>query len=138
MAQVARLLSGQQLSDTVWVFELGGAEQGRRQRVFVTHEVMPPALEFVRVTAAVSMMSLVDAEAVIRRIGQLQTGCVSFTPSATEGRPDDGIVNLCTVIPLAALDLSEPTPFLLYLTVFARTADTLEGELLPAGAPDMF
>jgi hypothetical protein len=135
---VAPLINGQQMAEAVWLFHMDVGGNGRRQKVFVTYELMKPDFEFLRITAAVSMMSLADPKMIIRQVGQLQAGCVSFTPSATQGRPDDGIINLCTVIPLVALDLTEPGPFLLYLNIFAITADNLEQEMMPAGAPDMF
>ncbi len=138
LAAVAPLINGQQVAETVWVFHMDAGGNGRKQKVFVTYELMKPDFEFLRITAAVSMISLADPEIIIRQVGQLQAGCVSFTPSATQDRPDDGIINLCTVIPLVALDLTEPGPFLLYLNIFAMTADNLEQELMPAGATDMF
>ncbi len=138
LATVAPLINGQQVAETVWVFYMDIGGNGRKQKVFVTYELMKPDFEFLRISAAISMMSLADPEMIVRRVGQLQAGCVSFTPSATQDRPDDGIINLCTVIPLAALDLTEPGPFLLYLNIFAMTADNLEQELMPSGAPDMF
>jgi hypothetical protein len=138
LATSAALINGQRVTETVYMFHLDVGESGRKQKVFMTYELMSPDFEFLRITSAVSMISVSDPEVVIRRVGQLQAGCVSFTPSATQGRPDDGIINLCTVIPLGALDLVDPKPFLLYLNIFAMTADNLEQELMPAGLPDMF
>lgn len=62
LTTVAPLINGQQVADTVWAFHMDAGGNGCKQKVFVTYELMQPDFECLRITAAVSMMSLADPE----------------------------------------------------------------------------
>jgi hypothetical protein len=131
-------LGGRQPADTIWILKLPGSEESRTQTIGVSLEQISPDFEFIKITSAVAMITDVDMNEILRRYGQLLVGCIAYTPAATKDRPDDGIVNLASTSPLAALDLRDPSPFLLYLHVLARAADTVERELAKPGVPDLF
>ncbi len=104
------------------------------------YEVLPPDFELIRIMTAVAMLREVHAEPVVRGLGQMQIGCLAFSPHFnSSGEPtDEGTLNLGTVIPLTLLDLTQPEKFLLYLAILAKGADGLEAQLEDPSRPDRF
>jgi hypothetical protein len=75
-----------------------------------------------------------DVCAHLKRFGQLNAGAIGYSPIyGSDGSETDGFLNMSTSIPLRSLDLSDPTPFLLYLHILARAADNLERNLSSMG-----
>jgi hypothetical protein len=73
-------------NDTTLTLEIDLAERGRKQRVFIQREVVPPDLEFVHLRSAVGMLTAVDLPAAVKRIGQLVVGGLGYLPhDAGEG-----------------------------------------------------
>ena len=136
---LARRFGGKQLNETGWMFDLQGCEAGRSQKVFVSYELMKPNFEFIQVRSAFVLINEVDTEQVLKRVGQLQAGSIGYSPLFDRhGNPIDGVLNISSAIPLAVLDLSEPTWFILYLNILARTADGIEQRISAPGSPDIF
>lgn len=136
---LAQRIGARPLNDTAWVFELPGCEPGRAQKVFAFLEIIEPGFEVLQVKSAFAPIAEVDAEAVIRRLGQMTAGAIGYTPVFDAlGNPTDGFVNLSSSIPLAALDLHDPTAFLVYLTIVAQAADDLEHRIATSATLDSY
>ena len=136
---VAPTAGGEQLSPTAWVFELPGIGEGRTQRVFVFHEVIQPDFGMIKVSSPVALIVDVDPEKVLKSFGQLIAGGIGYSADVDDdGRQGDGFLTIGTSVPLGALDLSDPRPFLLYLFVLARAADDVEQKISPMGPVDLF
>ena len=132
------LLGGRQVNEDACWLELPGEREGRVQRVFVSREVIQPSLEVVQVKVAFVQINDVDVEKVVKRFGQLLAGAIGYAPLFDDaGNPIDGLLTLSTSMPLAALDLSNPTPFLMYLGIMAKAADTIEQEFAAPGLGDL-
>jgi hypothetical protein len=131
---------GTQVSEDVWRFDLQGKGDGRNQKVFVFHEVMPPDLEFLQVKSAFAMIGSVDCTEVIKNYGDLNIGAIGYNPNFDEqGNPRDGFLTISSSFPLPVLDLSQPSWFFLYLNLIARASDSLEQQFMGrAGLPDSF
>jgi hypothetical protein len=127
-------------NDTGWLFELLGVEEGdRTQKVFVFYELMRPDFEFVQIKSPFAPIRDVDVARTLKSFGQLNVGAIGYSPIYdSDGRETDGFLNIATSIPLRSLDLSDPTPFLLYLHILARAADNLERNLSSMGPVDAF
>ncbi len=139
MNRLVDMMGGSHLSDTMDQLVVPGCEPDRKQKIFIAYEVMKPDFEFVKVMSAFAMVDLVNVEAVVRRVGRLQVGCVSYQYVYENGREVDGFVTLASTTPLASLDLTEgQAHFGIYLNVFGRAADTLEVEFAEPGRPDFF
>lgn len=136
---MAPTAGGNQLGPGAWAFELPGVDEGRTQKVFVFYEVIKPDFEIIRVSSPVSAIADVDAASVLRSFGQLLVGGIGYSPDADDdGRDSGGFLTIATSVPLAALDLSNPTPLLLYLFVLAKAADDVELKISPTGPLDPF
>ena len=122
-------LGGQKRSDAAWAFLLPGAAEGRTQQVFVFHEVMGKDFEVIQVRSAIVPIDFVNTDAVIQTFGQLLAGAIGYTPVTDS----PGLLTLSTSMPLGALDFSDPTPFFVFLHLFAAAADTVEQQVGPAG-----
>lgn len=108
----------------MWVFDLPVADPSGTNRVFLSHEIVPPGFELARVNAPIAVINSVDADFAVRNLGQLLVGALTYSPRFDEGgTPVDGILSIGTVIPLEVLDLTDPTHFLLYLSLLARSAE---------------
>jgi hypothetical protein len=137
--QLVDMLGGSRSSDTLDRVIVPGCEQEREQKVFLAYELMKPDFEFVKLASPVAMIDLVDVEPVVRRVGRLQVGCLSYQYVYENGKEVDGFLTLATSIPLVTLDLADSAAyFALYLNIFGRAADTLEKELAEPGRPDFF
>jgi hypothetical protein len=113
-----------QMNDTAWLFELQGDDEGSLQKVFVFYELMQPDFEFLQIKSAFASIREVDAEAAIKKLGQLQVGGIGYAPfRASDGSQADGMLTITTSIPLRSFDLSDPTTFMLYLHILARAAN---------------
>jgi len=135
---IAPMGGGRELSPTAWLFELPGNGEGRSQKVFAFHEVIKPDFGVIRVSSAVAHIADVDVEKVIRSFGQLLAGGIGYAPMFDDdASPVDGFLNVVSSIPLAALDLSDPKPFLLYLFIVARAADDTEQKISSLGTADL-
>jgi hypothetical protein len=136
--QIASMMGGKRFNDTMWMLQIPGSTPMRRQKVFVSLEILPPDFQLIRIASPVAMIAHVHPGAALRRIGQLQVGSISYAPSFNDGRPVDGWINIATSLPLAILDLRESGMFMIYLSILARAADTLEQEFSGPAAPDLF
>jgi hypothetical protein len=137
---LARNFGGKQLNDNGWLFEVQGHTDDRTQKVFVFREVMQPDFEFIQLTSAFALIRTVDCEKVLKAFGRLNAGAIGYSSlSDANGNETDGVLNLTTSIPLAALDLSNPGIFFLYLNIFGQAADNIEDQVsaLP-GSPNLF
>lgn len=115
-----------QMNDTAWLFELQGDDEGNLQKVFVFYELMQPDFEFLQIKSAFVSIREVDAEAAIKKLGQLQVGGIGYAPfRASDGSQADGMLTITTSIPLRSFDLSDPTTFMLYLHILARAANNI-------------
>jgi hypothetical protein len=136
---LAGSFGGEQVGENAWRFDVQGRGEGRTQKVLVFREVMQPDFEFIQVKAAFVMIETVNCAEVLKAFGQLLVGAIGYSPGFdANGNQTDGFLNISTSIPLAALDLSEPTVFFLYLNVLAQGADNLEQQLSAPGSPDLF
>lgn len=118
-------LGAERRTDTMMSLEMMVlTEQGERsQTVFVSRESVGPALDILVIKAAFSLSSEVNVDALIRAYGGLVVGSLGFTASGNEGQ---GILALEANIPLSCFALTDSTQFQIYLSVFARAADTIE------------
>jgi hypothetical protein len=136
---LAGTFGGEQVGENAWRFDLQGRGEGRTQKVFVFREVLQPDFEFIQLKSAFVMMEMVNCAEVLKAYGQLNVGAIGYSPRFdANGNQIDGFLNISTSIPLAALDLSEPTVFFLYLNVLAQAADNLEQQLSAPGSTDLF
>jgi hypothetical protein len=118
---LAGTYGGQELADGVVVFELPVDESATRHwKVFFFHDVVKPDMEFVRLSSPVGELRRVDAAQLLREFGTLTIGALQFNQSDT-----GGFVCLGTSLPLQFLDIDEPLRFMLFATVFARTAHNI-------------
>jgi hypothetical protein len=133
---IAKQSGARQLNDTALLFEVQGAEHGSVQKVFVFHEVMQPDFEFLQIQSAFASIQDVDVEKVIKDLGKLQVGAIGYSPFYDDdGDEIDGVISITTSIPLSPFDLSDPTPFLIYLHILAKAANTIERNLAVTVAP---
>jgi hypothetical protein len=136
------MMGGSHPSDTMDQVIVAGCEPDRKQKLFISYEVMKPDFEFVNVASVFAMIDLVNVEAVVRRVGRLSVGCVSYQYVYENGKEVDGLVTLASSMPLASLELTDgangQAHFGIYLNVFGRAADTLEMEFAEPGRPDFF
>ncbi len=136
---LAPAFGGTQSSGTAWMFQVKGKGEHRSQKVFVFYELMQPDMEFLQVKCAFVRIAEVDCEAVLKGLGQLLVGAIGYSPAwDPDGKEIDGFLNITTSIPLSTLDLSNPTPFFLYLNVVAQSADDIEQRINAPGSPDRF
>jgi hypothetical protein len=136
---VAPTAGGKELSPAAWVFDLPGVDEGRTQKVFVFYEVIQPAFGIVRVSSPVAAIADVDVESVLKSFGQLLVGGIGYSPDfADDGHSFGGFLTIASSVPLAALDLSDATQFLLYLFILAKAADDVELKISSTGAIDPF
>lgn len=136
---LAGRFGGTQLTEDVWKFDLQGRGEGRAQKVFVFHEVMPPDFEFLQVKSAFAQIAAVDCEQVIKGFGQLDVGAIGYNPASdAQGNPIDGFLTISSSLPLAVIDLSDPTWLFLYINVLGQAADNLEQQLGTFGSQDVF
>jgi len=56
---------GECLSESMWQFHIQGKMGDRRQKVFVSHELMPPDFELVRIESPIGIMSGLEPGAVL-------------------------------------------------------------------------
>lgn len=125
--EIAASFGAERLSPDVWRFGLPGRETERTQDVFVFREVMPPDMEFLHVKSAFAPLAGTNCDQVLRNFGQMTVGFIGHNPVFDDqGNQEDGLLTLGTSLPLAALDLTDPLPFLLYLNILGRAADGLE------------
>lgn len=127
VSAVAHKFGAQRLGDSAWLFEIQGTDESRQQKVFVNYELMPPDFEFLKISSVLTHVKGVDTREILEKAGQFQVGSLNYTPDFDEdGRITDGFITLGTTIPLALIDISDPTWFLLYLHILAHTADAQE------------
>jgi hypothetical protein len=120
---VVKMLSAEQLNDTMWSVELSIGETGRTQLVYVMYELIKPDMEFVKASSPLdSALTPLDIEAAVREFGSLTVGSLSYM-QFSDG---SGMLFIGTTIPLRVLDLSDPHPFLLYLQLLAQDADWIK------------
>ncbi len=120
--EALQLPLAERVSDSMWMMNLEGCEPDRQQKVFLTHEVLKPDLDIIRISSAIALASEIDAEAVVRGLGDMLIGGLSCSAYGE----NDGIVSLGTTLPLMFLDLSESAFFYVYLSILARDADRVE------------
>ena len=120
-----KLLSAEQLNNTMWSTELHIDGTDRTQRVFVAYELVPPDMEFVKVSSPIdSAGAIMDPGSVLQQFGSLTVGSLSYLQFSQGG----GMLFIGTSIPLWVLDLSNPHPFLLYMHVLAQAADMVKAK----------
>ena len=114
-----------QLNDTMIKVNMLVLHEGveRNQAVFVSREEMPPLLDFLQIKAAFSLSGEADLQGLMNAFGGLVIGSIGFTPSGGQG---GGILALEANIPLSCFALTDPTNFHIYISTFARAADTIE------------
>lgn len=137
VSAVAASHGGERLSESMLQFNIQGKGVGRRQKVFMSYELMPPDFEFVRIESPIGIMSELEPEAALRGLGQLQVGALTYTPVPNSAM-DDGIVGIGTTMPLALVDLTEPLVLMLYINILAQAADNVEQQIGGASMPDRF
>jgi hypothetical protein len=115
----------EQVSDSMWMINLDGCVEGRRQKVFLSRDVIKPDLAIIRISSAFGLVSELNIEAVLRGTGDMLIGGLTHSPYGD----DDGIVSLGTSLPLMFLDLTEAAFFYVYLGILARAADRLEMQI---------
>ena len=136
---LAGMFGGVQKTETAWQFELQGKAESRVQKVWVFREVLPPDFEIIQVRSAFAMLDQLDAESVLKNLGQLQVGAIGYTPRSDSPDASDGFLSLSSSMPLGALDLSAPKWFFLYLNLMAQAADDIEHRIsVPGFELDMF
>ncbi|MDQ6944923.1 MAG: hypothetical protein M3256_01340 [Actinomycetota bacterium] len=126
---LAERFGGEKLNETAWRFELAIPNENRVQTVFVFYEMMRPDFEVIQVKSAFVVLSQLDLDlpTLLQTCGQMQVGAIGYSPTfEDDGSVKDGILNISTSIPLAALDLSDAVPFFLYLNILGQAADSLE------------
>ena len=129
---LAQQIGGDRLSDHTWMFTLPGDGEKRVQKTFVFHELIKPNIEVIKIASAFARLADVDPEKVLTDFGRLTVGAIGYTPLPDGG----GFLGLATSIPLAALDLSSPAQFLVFVNLIARAADSIEQQL--GGSGDAF
>lgn len=136
-------LGAEYLGGTIWRISLPGSGEGRKQTVYVSHEVIQPAYEIVRVSSAVTILTesasvargapfsaTLDSDlvGVLRELGGMLVGGLGYV--ANEDDEQDGRVSgqicITSSFPLSLLDLSDEIPFLVYLNMIAQAADGVE------------
>ena len=140
VCEMAGGFGAQRLGATAWMFELEGRDPDRLQKVFVSYELnlMEPFFEFIQVKSAFVSIAEVDMDRVMRGMGQMQVGGLGYSPLFdAEGNPIDGLVTITTSIPLASLNVGDPT-LLLYLHIVAKAADRIEAGISSPEAGDRY
>lgn len=121
----------QRLSPTAVAFELE-VDEGRRQRMFATREVIPPDLEMLHVQTAIGLVAELDPATVLTQAGDMTLGSIGHLAQAD----GTGIVTFGIKLPIGLLDPQELPALTVVIGLLARTADRLELDLAAPGAPD--
>lgn len=116
---IARRFGGQALSDSLWSFDLDVGEN-ETHKVFTSLEVIKPSLQMITIKSFICLLSDVDLNWLMTTWGQLNAGSFAYAPLE-----EDGMIMLASAVPLDCLQLNDPTTFMLYLNIFARTAKQL-------------
>ncbi|MGH4024022.1 MAG: hypothetical protein ACRDRV_05495 [Pseudonocardiaceae bacterium] len=127
VSNMAKMYGAEQKSETVWLFNIQGTDESRRQDVYVSYELMPPDFELIKISSLVATLEHVDPGEIFRNVGKFQIGNLGYSPGfEREGGQNDGFITIGTTIPLAIINISDPTFLLLYLHILADLADALE------------
>lgn len=116
-AALAEMVGGQRLSSDILTleFEVEGP-QAKRQEVYLMRDLVPPDLEIVKATCAISRLDAVDLLSMFEAFGDLNIGSLQYVPS------DPPMVALGLTFPLSIIDLAEPMRILLVLNILAKAA----------------
>ena len=123
VAAAVATIDGVQLSDTAWRLD-PQTSFGKAHVIFVSLEVLQPDMQFLRLFAPVAA-DHVDGERVLSTMGSRVIGSIIFSPFRDK-QPRGGFVGLGASIPLAILEVSNPTMFHLYLYSLANAAEGIE------------
>lgn len=133
-SELAGRFGARQLNSTLWQFGVPSRSGDHEHEVFASHEVMQPDFEFLQLKSGLVRISEADCEQALKAFGQLLVGAIGYQPIFdANGNNFDAMLTLSTSIPLAGIDLSEPTWLLLYINVLGQAGDGLGKQMAPSG-----
>ena len=138
VVRVVQMMRGSAATDTVLTLKLNGNGPSRTQQLFVALEVYEGSVELVQIQSIFGDIFSQDTGDLLFSIFRNFTnifGGLGFISGDSDG---SGKITLTSTLPLALLDLSDPTSFVAYLRLFAKLADHYEQQLLGPSAPDIY
>jgi hypothetical protein len=131
---MAGTFGAKQLNPTLWQFGVPARAGDHEHDVFASYEVMQPDFEFLQLKTGLVSASNVDCGQLLRSFGQLLIGAIGYQPLFdANGNSTGGMLTVSTSIPLAGIDLSEPSWLLLYINVLGQGADGIGQQLAQTG-----
>ncbi|MCW2995982.1 MAG: hypothetical protein JWQ18_3477 [Conexibacter sp.] len=136
LCEKSRAIGGELIGDGMLRFDVVDENESELPTVYAFNEVIKPSFEMLLLKSVLMPIAVIDVPTLLREHGQMLAGSFSyqsmFDPS---GREIDGMLAFSTNIPLASLDLSEPSNLFLYIYLFAGATKHVQQQLRPPATP---